>query len=558
MSSTLPFTNLAEAITGASGLFHNHGIGVYDRRGQNVERRTYTQIAEMAQDRARRLAACGVGVGDRVMIALPTSWELLEIYFGTLMRGAHPVLVAPGGGLGAAATQALRLATQADVVQPKRIFCDETLRQHFRNDSDDPLIKKISDQTALLTHGELAKLAPESIAFPTPNAADLAFLQLTSGSTGRQRAVQISHASAVHNTRAIGVLLEARPGNTVVSWLPLNHDMGLIGCLLFSLVYGLELWLLRPETFLARPSTWLRTISTHRGRFSPAPNFAYQLCADRIEADEIAGVDLSCWSSAMTGAEMIRSETCTAFVDKFNPYGFGRRQWRPSYGMAEATLAATFDRQCAGIRTATTDIAGSLRKEAVCCGPAILHTSVQISSCATPGEFLNDGAIGEVWIKGPGVFGGYFNDPAATAETIHNGWLRTGDLGFLKDGELYITGRIKDLIIINGHNWMPHELEREADRATGSGGAERSCAFSVEVGSEGEQPVLVVEIAPTTSEKLAELEHAVRSGIGRALGLPLADVVFVKRGQIPKTTSGKVQRAELRKRFIEGRLERLK
>jgi acyl-CoA synthetase (AMP-forming)/AMP-acid ligase II len=333
--------------------------------------------------------------------------------------------------------------------------------------------------------------------------------------------------------------------------------MGLVGCLLFSLVHGLELWLLRPETFLARPATWLRTISAHRGRYSPGPNFAYQLCADRIDPEEIAGVDLSCWSSAMIGAEMIRVETCAAFVDKFNPFGFGRRQWRPCYGMAEATLAATFDRQCMGIRTRTTGGENSLQKEAVCTGPSVMHTTIEISSCAQPGDFLGEGSIGEVWLKGPGVFAGYYNDPVATAETIHNGWLRTGDLGFMKDGELYVTGRIKDVLIIHGHNWMPHELEREADAATGAGGAERSCAFSIDAGPEGEQPVLVIEIGGA-GDKLAELEHAVRSRVGRALGLPLADVVLVKRGQIPKTTSGKVQRGEMRRRYLEGKIERLK
>ncbi len=531
----------------------HRGIAVYDRRGQNAERRTYPEIVELARGRAARLAAAGVSRGDRLLLALPTSWELLESFFGALELGALPVMVPPSGPMGSADAHLAKLEALMQVLTPTRLICDSALRDHLRASKDSPIAG-----AAAMTPTELGALSAGTYARGESDGSTTAFLQLTSGSTGRQRAVQVTHASAIHNAQAIGDFVSCRHDDVVVSWLPLNHDMGLVGCLLFSMVHGIDLWMLRPETFLARPALWLKAISSRRCSFTPAPNFAYQLCVERIEAEELRGVDLSAWKIAITGAEMIRPDTCTAFERKFGPFGFNANKWVSCYGMAECTLAATADRQHKGIRTVklNTESAGPAQ-EIVCTGGTVTETEVRISSTATPGEFVPDETIGEIWVKGPGIFAGYYNNPAATAETLHDGWLRTGDLGFLKNKELYITGRIKDLLIIHGHNWMPHELEWEADAATGGGGAERSGAFSVDGGPDGEKAVIVIEYTPIENRTLAELDHDVRSRVGRLLGLPLADVVFVKRGQIPKTTSGKVQRGELRRRYLDGKLERL-
>jgi acyl-CoA synthetase (AMP-forming)/AMP-acid ligase II len=301
---------------------------------------------------------------------------------------------------------------------------------------------------------------------------------------------------------------------------------------------------------------WLRELATNGLSFAPAPNFGYQLCVERIKPNQLEGADLSNFRAALTGAEMVRRETAEAFVEAFAPFGFTPESFVPCYGLAEATLAVTFDQEGQGVRTlpapAGTD-AGFGMAEVVSVGRPIRDTRVEI--VAPDRRRLGGDAVGEVCIKGPGVFAGYYGDAEATAESLSEGWYHTGDLGFLHDGELYLTGRIKDVLIVRGHNLMPDEIERLADAVTGGGGLMRSAAFSVARGAAGEEPVLVVEAGPDDAEHLATIAREIKIEVGRALGLPLADVVFVRRGRIPRTTSGKMQRAEVRKQYIEGTLE---
>jgi fatty-acyl-CoA synthase len=375
----------------------------------------------------------------------------------------------------------------------------------------------------------------------------------------------ITHGNAVHNPAACSDSAGGQMqsplhdwAESMTSWLPLYHDMGLVGCLLLPMLAGLELRLLRPPTFLARPMLWLRELGSHGASFAPAPNFGYQLCVERIRPQQLEGVDLSNFKVAQTGAEMIRAETAAAFVEHFAPFGFQPEAMLPCYGLAEATLGVTFDDHGTGVRTLPappgTDSGYSLT-DVVCLGRPVRDTSLRIG--APDGRDLPDGAVGEVCIQGPGVFAGYYGDPEATAESLRDGWYRTGDLGFLHRGELYLTGRIKDVLIVHGHNLMPDEIERLADGVTGGGGLLRSAAFSVARGAAGEEAVLVVETEVDDPARMAEIERDIRIRIGRNLGLPVADVVFVRRGRIPRTTSGKMQRGEVRRRYLEGTLEQL-
>ncbi|MCB1055787.1 MAG: AMP-binding protein, partial [Acidobacteria bacterium] len=393
--------------------------------------------------------------------------------------------------------------------------------------------------------------------------------------TGLSRAVMIPHRAAVHNGRASDLAIGApwsRPGSAfaaspfaasqwaeaMVSWLPLHHDMGLVGCLFLCLTRGLDLWLLNPTTFLARPKLWLENLGRHGRCFAPAPNFGYQLCVERLSPEDLAGLDLSSWRAAMTGAEMVRPETVRDFLELTAGTGFRPEAFRPCYGLAEGTLAVTFDAKGQGLRTlplpAGAD-SGLGLAEVACVGEPVTDTEVRIA--APDGSSLAPGKIGEVQVRGPSVFAGYYNDREATADTLVDGWLHTGDLGFLEGGELYLTGRTKDVLILHGHNLMPHELEWLAESAVGGGGAQRCGAFSIARGAAGEEPIVVLEVERADSETLAAIEHDVRQRIGRALSLPLADVVFVRRGKIPKTTSGKVQRRQLRQLYLDGELERL-
>jgi fatty-acyl-CoA synthase len=303
---------------------------------------------------------------------------------------------------------------------------------------------------------------------------------------------------------------------------------------------------------------WLRELGSNGASFAPAPNFGYQLCVERIRPQQLEGVDLSNFKVAQTGAEMIRAETAAAFVEHFAPFGFQPEAMLPCYGLAEATLGVTFDDHGTGVRTLPappgTDSGYSLT-DVVCLGRPVRDTSLRIG--APDGRDLSDGTVGEVCIQGPGVFAGYYGDPEATAESLRDGWYRTGDLGFQHRGELYLTGRIKDVLIVHAHNLMPDEIERLADGVTGGGGLLRSAAFSVARGAAGEEAVLVVETDADDPDRLAEIERDIRIRIGRNLGLPVADVVFVRRGRIPRTTSGKMQRGEVRRRYLEGTLEQL-
>ena len=550
---------LVDALETSARRVPDRGIAIFDRRGQNAERRSYAELSAAALRAAWLLAAAGIAPGDRVLISLPTSWNLLEIYFGAIYRGAFPVLLAPSGALGGAAAHSKKIVALLEMLGPKRFICDESTRQQLLEFDADADTNAMEAASLSLTYAELIALAPvPGMGRRNASPGDLAFMQLTSGSTGRARAVKIKHSSVVHNALAMGHATGVTESDRVVCWLPLNHDMGLVGCLMFSLVHGLDLWLLRPDTFLARPKLWLQTLSKHGGTLSPAPNFAYQLCVERVKSEELDGVDLAQWRCALTGAEMIRPETCAAFNATFAASQFAPQHWRPCYGLAEGTLAVTIDTKCEGIRSlpVSTGLGGDDVNEVVCAGAPVIDTAIRIVAPGGSSESLSDGKIGEIWAKGPGVFAGYYNDEPATSEALHEGWLRTGDLGFLKEGELYITGRTKDLLIINGHNFMPHEFEWIAEGVCGGGGSLRSGAFSVSKGSTGEQAVLIVE-APGDIGDLGALEHDVRSRVGRTLGLPLFDLVFLKRGQIPKTSSGKVQRAELRRRYLDGKLERL-
>lgn len=526
-------------------------IALFDRRGRPAGRRSFAELLEASRATGARLATLGVGPGEPVAIALGTSWEFLESWLGTLLLGAWPVAVAPPGGLfGASEDRLLRMERSLEVLGSRWLIATESLpTERFDARSISP-----QELAATAARGELA------IAEPEPDS--VAFLQLTSGSTGRPRAVMISQRAALQNPTAFAAALQA-PHDTpmsswdpaVVSWLPLHHDMGLVGCLLLCLVNDLELWLMPPSGFLSRPQSWLKLLSTGRVALSAGPNFAYQLCADRVSPEHLEGCDFSSWRVAMLGAEMISAETMASFLKLLEKMGFRPEALRPSYGLAEATLAVSVDQQGRGVRTQPVPEAASRGSDrAVSVGTPIDDTELEIR--APDGSALGEDRAGEVFVRGPGVFEGYYRDAAATREALLDGWLRTGDLGFLHDGELCLTGRAKDLIIVNGENVMPHELEWLAEGVSGGGGDRRCGAISVHNGGT-EQAALVVELGRGDESELAALDREIRRRVGHALGLTLADVAFVKRGTIPRTTSGKVQRKELLRRYSDGELQRI-
>jgi fatty-acyl-CoA synthase len=547
------------------------GIELIDNRGRPAGRRTFAEQVDAARLMARRYRAFGVAPGERVLVSLGTSWEWLDAWFGALWAGALPVAIAPPGALGSPAAQVEKTLRVADRVGARMLVCTDAVLREAERALADGLAERALGRPLAAELVEVGRLleTPPGPPVPEPGAApeQVAFLQLTSGSTGLPRAVQISHGAAVHNPIAITSKIievhDRRPVGALVCWLPLYHDMGLIGCVVNAMVNAIPLELLNPRSFLARPWIWLERVAASRDVMSPAPNFGYQLCCERAAGRIPADLDLTGFRDAMTGSEMVRPETCELFLDTFRPHGFERSQLRPCYGLAEATLAVTVDCQLRGPRTrpmpAGADVVleggGAGIAEVVSNGTPIPDTRVEIRDPA--GHPQPAGRVGEVWISGPGLMSGYHQDPEATAQVLAGGWLDTGDLGFLdQDGELYLVGRSKEILILRGQNLMPHELEWVADGVGGTGGSSRSAAFSVP-GPDGERAVLVLESEAGDDATLDRLRHEVAGAIGRSLSIPLADLVLVRRGAIPRTSSGKVQRRALRESYLRGEVARL-
>jgi fatty-acyl-CoA synthase len=551
--------SLQHSVELVASRFPDRGVAIFDRRGRSRERRTYPELLAAARVHAGRWSALGVSPHDPVLISLPTSWAWFDAWLGALLLGALPVAHVPAPAFGAAEGHVRRLAAIVDALGASRAVVSEAVVSEAQRLGERALCD------AAIVPSELAKVTPTDFVAPSPSSGEAAFLQLTSGSTGLPRGVIVPHRAALHNPMAIDHAVGAPRGgqaraftDEIVSWLPLHHDMGLVGCFLLAVTYGYELTLFQPATFLARPHLWLEAMSRGRPCMTTAPNFAYQRCVERVGERHRRGLDLGFLRNAMTGAEMIRPETVEAFRATFGTAGFGASTFRPCYGLAEATLAATFDQSGGVVRTlpAPPDTDRGLGlTELVCNGTPVLDTEIRI---AGPGDVaLPDGTVGEVQIRGPGVFGGYYRDAEATEASLRNGWLCTEDLGFLDSGELYLTGRTKDVLIIRGHNFMPHELEWIAEGITGGGGEHRAGAFAVVGGAHGEEAVLVVEAPNGSPERLGSLAREIRTAVGRDLSLSLADIVFVRRGRLPRTSSGKIRRKELRDHYLEGALQRL-
>ena len=567
MTSSALFDDLPEtlpaAIRRAAERFPQRGLALFDGRGRHPERRTFVELAACVAKAGGRWRAAGAKAGDVVLVALPTSWAWFEAWLGAVEIGALPVAVAPAVGFGAADAQIEKLAHLVAGLGARRVIASAPFLAAARQAGQEALA------TAGIAVDAWQGLTPAAGSSPEPAAQDIAFLQLTSGSTGHPRAVMIRHHGALHNACAIDEAVGAGQGGpahtwaeSIVGWLPLHHDMGLLGQLLLSLLTGVDLWLFPPTAFLARPHLWLQELSRHGPCLAHGPNFAYQLCVERLDDDARDGLDLSHWRAAQSGAEMIRPETVNAFVERFAPVGFRAASFQASYGLAEATLAVSVDRRGLGMRTRPLPAGGSPwpggdgeLSEVVCLGQTVVDTEVRIVDGA--GQPLAAERIGEVQVRGPGIFAGYYGDPEASGECLVDGWLRTGDLGFRAEGELYLTGRSKDLLIVRGHNIMPHEIEWLAEKVSDSGGSHRSGAFSIARGAAGEEAILVVECSEREPDARAAMERQIRLEISQALSLPIADLVFVRRGKIPKTTSGKVQRRQLKQHYLEGQLERL-
>ena len=375
-----------------------------------------------------------------------------------------------------------------------------------------------------------------------------AFLQFSSGTTVEPKAVMVTHTNLLANLTMMQQCLvyrgEDEIDNGCVCWLPLYHDMGLVGCLYLGMYYPGTVTYMGPDTFLARPAIWLRTLSRYKSAISPAPHFAYSLCATKIKDAEMEGVDLSRWRAALNGAEPIESDGVQRFTERFARWGFKPTAMTPVYGLAEAGLGVTFtdlddlprftEFSREGLWNGGTAHLGPGRR-IVSVGRAL--PSVEVAIFDDQEQRVPDGRVGRIWVKGPSITKGYWESPELTANMIHGEWLDTGDLGFFHEGELYIAGRAKDLIIIRGRNYAPQEME---ELLLDVEGVRKGCtvAVSTMVEGEGEQLIILAEKDPRSKrpeeEVIAEISHCILTG----LSLKPRDVELLEPGTLPRTSSG--------------------
>jgi 1-acyl-sn-glycerol-3-phosphate acyltransferase len=524
-----------------------------------TQRLTYGELRTRALSAAAVLIEHGLARGQTCALMLPTSLEFFVAFYGILYAGGVPVPLYPPARPSALEDHLRRQAGILANCEAHLLITVPEAKPLAR------LIKPLAPTLhAVLTADELAG---RDAATPVGREADdLALLQYTSGSTGNPKGVMLTHAQLLANLRAMGAAVAAKPSDVFVSWLPLYHDMGLIGAWMGSLYYGMKLVLFSPLTFLARPAGWLRAISEYRGTISAAPNFAFEICASRIDERELEGLDLSCWHWAFNGAEAVNAETLARFAKRLAPYGFDARALTPVYGLAECGLDLAFPPPRRGARVDAIDrevlmVTGRAEPVTaddphavgvVACGSALQGYSIRIVDRG--GRVVAERQQGRVQFSGPSAAAGYYRNPEATAELLDGDWRNTGDLGYLAEGELFVTGRDKDLIIRAGHNLHPFELEAAVGEVPG---IRKGCVavFGVpDPHGATERVVVVAETRETAAERQQELRSRIQALAAILIDGPADDVVLAPPGAVLKTSSGKLRRAATRDAYAAGRL----
>ena len=514
---------------------------------------SYRDLAERARRVAASLRELGVGRSERVAIVAPTGIDFYDAFLGTSYAGAVPAPLPPPPRFGAK-------RDWEDTTSHRLRAADVRLVLAGRASRYSQALERAAPEYRCHRIDDLPAGSPETIEV---DEDALALVQFSSGTTCSPKPVALTHRQVLANVRRIlDVFLEAYPEHTGVrhagvSWLPLYHDMGLVGAMLAALVRPGPLVLMTPDTFVARPELWLRAISDYRATVSASPNFGYEHVLSNVRDEDLEGLDLSSWRLALDGAELVTSATLRRFYERFRAFGLRKEALTPVYGLAEASLAVTFSDPCRPFSVGSFDREALFERgmavsspdghEVVSCGAPLRDFTIRIMDDRhVP---LEEGRVGHVLVRGPSIMSGYLDQPEATRSVLVDGWLDTGDRGFVLKGELYLCGRYKDTIVVNGRNHAPEVFERAIE---GVEGVRPGCVAAVTlVSDEGERFAVLAELrAPASESERLSIADVVRSRVALETGLVPERVLLLRAGELPRTSSGKVRRAEAARRWL--------
>jgi fatty-acyl-CoA synthase len=549
------FGTLGEALDyAARGV---RGLNFHDARGQLLRPYPFAELRDDALAMAHRLIAAGVKPEDRIALIAETGPEFAALFFGTVYAGAWPVPLPLPTSFGGRDSYIEQLRVQLTSCDPKMLIYPPELAQMAAEAARLATVEGID-------WSELGTRDAPPVPLPAADGDAIAYLQYSSGSTRFPHGVAITHHALLNNLAAHSHGMEVGGTDRCISWLPWYHDMGLVGCFLSPIANQVSTDYLKTEDFARRPLAWLDMISRHDGTtLSYSPTFGYDICARRMSSQTRASerFDLPRWRVAGNGADMIRPDVMQSFVDAFADAGFQASAFLPSYGLAEATLAVSIMPPGEGIRVELVeetqlsggDHSGSLPRPQrfraiVNCGKPVRDMAVEVRE--EDGTPLPDGAIGKLWCKGPSLMVGYFRDPDATAACMTDGWLDTGDMGYMSAGYIYVVGRAKDMIIVNGRNHWPQDIEWAVEQLPGFKAGDIA-AFAITTPGGEETPAVLVQCRSSDEAERVRLREEIRERVRSVTGMNCV-IELIPPRTLPRTSSGKLSRAKARNLYLNG------